>query len=71
MILHTIDIDFVSGLSLVRDASDPPRYYVQQRNRRDLIAIGDERLARSRFDLWCERRTKKASQKFEDLARTD
>lgn len=55
MNLSTIDRDFVSGLSLLKDANDPPRYYVQWKQRRDLIAIGDEALARQRFAVWRER----------------
>ncbi len=51
----TIDQDIVSGLSLLKDDNDPPRYYVQRRHRRELIAIGDETLARSRFAAWKER----------------
>lgn len=52
MSLVTIEQDLVSGLSLLKDASDPPRFYVQRRRRRELIAIGDESLARSRFAAW-------------------
>lgn len=36
-----IDRDEATGLVLVRDTSDPPRYYIEKRRARDLIAIGD------------------------------
>jgi hypothetical protein len=38
-----------TGLRLVADASDPPRYYIQRRRRSELIAIGTEQQARSCF----------------------
>ena len=49
---RTIDQDILSELSLLKDGNDPPRFYVQHRHRRELIAIGDEALARSRFAAW-------------------
>ncbi len=52
MKLSLIEQDIVSGLSLLRDANDPPRFYVQWKQRRELIAIGDESLARRRFAVW-------------------
>jgi hypothetical protein len=44
-----IDRDHLNGFSLLKDASDPPRYYLQAGRRRDLIAIGDRDLALKRF----------------------
>ena len=54
---ETIDTDVITGLQLIRDENDPPRYYVQERHkpRRELIAIGDEVCARSRFAMWRNR----------------
>jgi len=51
-----LEHDFRSGLALLRDTSDPPRYYVKQGHRLELIAIGNERAARSRFAVRCSRR---------------
>jgi hypothetical protein len=59
MDLATIDRDFICGILLLRDRNDPPRYYVQWKQRRDLIAIGDEGLARQRFAVWCARGVEK------------
>ena len=50
-----------SGLRLVADASDPPRYYIQVRRRRELIAIGAERQARSHFTALVRKRSATAS----------
>ena len=52
MKLEAIDRDLVSGILLMKDDSDPPRYYVQWKQRRELIAIGDVGLARQRFSIW-------------------
>jgi hypothetical protein len=41
--------DVRTGLALVCDERDPPRYYLQDRRRRDLLAIGDRELALKRF----------------------
>lgn len=49
----TLEQDFRSGLALLRDASDPPRYYIRQGRRLELIAIGNEASARSRYALRC------------------
>jgi hypothetical protein len=51
----TIEQDFRSGLALLRDGEDPPRYYIRQGRRLELIAIGNENAARSRFGVRCSR----------------
>jgi len=51
MKMHTIERDGSANLALLRDEADPPRFYVQERRRRELIAIGDEAEARSRFAI--------------------
>jgi hypothetical protein len=55
MSLSMMEHDVVSGFSLLKDDNDPPRFYIQRRNRKELIAIGDEVLARTRFAAWKER----------------
>lgn len=55
MKLTEIDQDVVSGHSLAVDDSDPARYYLLERRRRDLLAIGDVKLARQRFVARVER----------------
>ncbi len=47
----TVEQDFRSGLALLRDENDPPRYYIRQGRRMELIAIGNESAARSRYAL--------------------
>lgn len=42
--------DDETGLSLVVDRSDPPRYYVSSRKRVDLLCIGDAKVAIAGFD---------------------
>ena len=42
--------DEESGLSLVVDRSDPPRYYISSRKRVDLLCIGDAKAALAGFD---------------------
>jgi hypothetical protein len=49
MKLTEIDQDIRTGRSLAVDNSDPARYYLLERRRRDLLAIGDAELARRRF----------------------
>ena len=51
----TLDQDWRSGLVLLRDSGDPPRYYIRQGRRLELIAIGNEGAARSRFAVRCSR----------------
>ena len=51
MSYQTIVQDFQSGLALLRDGSDPPRFYVKERGRMELLAIGNEPAARSRFAI--------------------
>jgi len=50
-----VEHDFRSGLVLLRDGGDPPRYYIRQARRLELIAIGNESAARSRFAVRCSR----------------
>ncbi len=52
-----IDRDESTGLTLLSDASDPPRYYLQERRRHrsTLLAIGDMKTALKRFALWADR----------------
>ena len=38
-----------TGLALLVDLKDPPRYYVATHHRRELISIGALAIARSRF----------------------
>jgi len=38
-----------TGLMLVRDEQDPPRFYLRLNGRRELISIGDTALALSQF----------------------
>ena len=41
--------DEETGLALVVDRSDPPRYYVSAATRVDLLAIGDTKAANAAF----------------------
>jgi len=52
-----IQSDIRTGLALVCDERDPPRYYLQERRRRDLLAIGDKALALKRFAVRIGRQT--------------
>jgi hypothetical protein len=56
-----VEQDFRSGLALLRDGGDPPRYYIRQARRLELIAIGNENAARSRFAVRCSRARRKAA----------
>ncbi len=49
MALTELDHDNRTGLALAVHASDPPRYYILDRRRRDLLTIGDLELANRRF----------------------
>jgi hypothetical protein len=49
MSLTELDRDNATGLALAVDTSDPQRYYLVDRRRRDLLTIGDLPLARARF----------------------
>jgi len=51
MKLTEIDADHWSGRTLAVDGNDPARYYLVERRRRELLAIGDLELARRRFAL--------------------
>ena len=55
MKLTELDLDLSSGRTLAVDDSDPARYYLLERRRRDLLAIGDAELARKRFAVRVER----------------
>jgi hypothetical protein len=56
MKFRELDRDAFTGLTLIMDESDPPRYYVKNRHRRELVAIGDARSARLRFAAWLQHR---------------
>ena len=55
MSYETLEQNFRTGLSLVRDHTDPPRYYIKQGRRLELIAIGNEGAGRTRFAVRCSR----------------
>ena len=55
MAYTTMEQDFRSHLALVKDSGDPPRYYLRQGRKLELIAIGNESAARSRFAVRCSR----------------
>ena len=55
MKLTELDFDLSSGRTLAVDDSDPARYYLLERRRRDLLAIGDAELAQRRFAVRVER----------------
>jgi len=49
--LTEIERDADTAMHLAVDRSDPPRYYmVERERRRELLAIGDRLLARQAFD---------------------
>jgi hypothetical protein len=45
----------IAGLTLVKDAQDPPRFYLCHRTRRDLVAIGDAALALGQLSRQAQR----------------
>jgi hypothetical protein len=48
--MHEIKRDEETGLVLVVDQRDPPRYYIRSRKRIDLVCIGNARVAANAFD---------------------
>lgn len=46
---NVISRDRGTGLMLIRDEQDPPRFYLRLNGRRELISIGDYAMALSQF----------------------
>lgn len=67
----TVEQDFRSGLALLRDGGDPPRYYIRQGRRMELIAIGNEAAARSCFAVRCSRARRAGAAALPQAARRE